>query len=293
MYHNAPPLKIKGYRNCTIKDSTNNSFVYVARKFNTNRDQVILKYIPHDEQAIEQIDFECNIQKFLHNNYVMPLHNFFDIPEGFRVLEMPVAFKSLHELDSLKNISQIYKIMYQLALGVEYLHSENVLHGDLKPKNAVLMNNDEENPLVHIIDFGFAKKFSNANKNNCFCRCNKATQGFSAPEIIKKEPHSFPADIWSLGATYYYLITGKFIKRSFYGEQIEFLNYDSNFGGELLESGKKLINKMISDNPNERPTAKMIVNCEFFKQALGNYLTKLQDNSNNLDIGNSSNLMQK
>ena len=153
--------------------------------------------------------------------------------------------------------------MLQVAIGVDYLHSEKVLHGDIKPSNIVLMNNDVENPFSRIIDFGHAKKFSKSSNDNYECHCLKISRGFSAPELLRKEPHSFPADIWSLGATFYYWITGRIVNED------EFLQFNSDFGSLLPCSGKSLIRKMMDPNPIHRPTAEMVVNSDFFKEVIG------------------------
>jgi serine/threonine protein kinase len=43
----------------------------------------------------------------------------------------------------------------QIARGISYLHKNNVVHGDLKPQNILLMADDE----IKICDFGLASKF--------------------------------------------------------------------------------------------------------------------------------------
>jgi serine/threonine protein kinase len=45
----------------------------------------------------------------------------------------------------------------QIARGISYLHKNNVIHGDLKPQNILLMADDE----LKICDFGLACKFTN------------------------------------------------------------------------------------------------------------------------------------
>lgn len=262
MYSNGPPLRIKGYRNCLFKSSTYNSFVYLSKKTSLPHEDVILKYIPYEGPAsLDEINNECYIQESLHHQFIMPLNKYFDIPNGFRVLEMQVASTNLNNLKALKKITQVYIIMFQISLAVEYMHSEKVLHGDIKPSNIVL-NDDVENPFSRIIDFGHARKFTD---NICQCNCLKITREFSAPEILRKEPHSFPADIWSLGATFYYIITG-----CNYNEN-SFLNFDKNFGPMLPKSGQVLIMQMLNQDPLKRPTAEMIVNSDFFKEVIGEH----------------------
>lgn len=80
----------------------------------------------------------------------------------------------------------------QLALGLAYLHENNLVHRDLKLEN-VLMDKDG---YIKLCDFGLAKLLGCASDiTYTFC----GTTEYLAPEIISGSGHNFSVDWWTLG----------------------------------------------------------------------------------------------
>ena len=98
-------------------------------------------------------------------------------------------------------IPQIKWLMYQLISGVEYLHSEGVMHRDIKGANLLLNNKGE----LKLTDFGLARKMS-ATKKNYTNRV--VTLWYRAPELLLGSDQYGPAiDIWSVGCFFAELLT--------------------------------------------------------------------------------------
>ena len=93
--------------------------------------------------------------------------------------------------------------MRQLCDVLTYLHSLNppVIHRDLKPEN-ILLNEDDR---IMLIDFGIAKEGSELTRTLAAA----FSASFSSPEQIDGEGTDERADIYSLGATFYALLTGE------------------------------------------------------------------------------------
>ncbi|EDQ90009.1 uncharacterized protein MONBRDRAFT_2871, partial [Monosiga brevicollis MX1] len=85
----------------------------------------------------------------------------------------------------------IRHIMVQVAQGLEYMHSANVLHRDLKPEN-IACNSDTS---VRIIDMGLCRTQRQA-KDTPYVQ----TRFYRAPEIVCLCEYDRPADWWSFGA---------------------------------------------------------------------------------------------
>lgn len=265
----APPRNAGEFYNKRFMKSTNNSYVYHGYQKRT-RQNVILKYIPLQGEN-PQIDQECSIQQSIRFKYVMPVQTIFELDNRYRVLVMEVAKGSLvsgYAEQFFHSPLQVYKIMYQIAKGVKFLHSNDILHGDIKPSNIVLMNDDEYMPFPRIIDFGHAQIIP----NNSFCDCNRLTEKFSAPEILRGQPHSYPSDIFALGATFYFLITEDLIthgaisrqSRAQKIESIHPLQYSTRFGPQFPAIGQDLIKSMLNPDPSLRPTIDEVLNSNFF-----------------------------
>uniref|UniRef100_A0A6M2F369 mitogen-activated protein kinase n=1 Tax=Populus davidiana TaxID=266767 RepID=A0A6M2F369_9ROSI len=97
--------------------------------------------------------------------------------------------------------------LYQLLRGLKYIHTGNVFHRDLKPKN-ILANADCK---VKLCDFGLARvSFTNA-PSAIFWTDYVATRWYRAPELCGSFSSKYtPAiDIWSIGCIFAELLTGK------------------------------------------------------------------------------------
>jgi serine/threonine protein kinase len=92
----------------------------------------------------------------------------------------------------------------QLAAGLKFLHSRNIIHRDLKPQNLLLSFSDNRKPVLKIADFGFARFIEPQSVANTLC----GSPLYMAPEILLCQPYDAKADLWSVGAILYEMLTG-------------------------------------------------------------------------------------
>ncbi|EGR29645.1 protein kinase domain protein [Ichthyophthirius multifiliis] len=89
----------------------------------------------------------------------------------------------------------------QIALGLEHLHSNNIIYRDLKSENVLL----DQNGNVKLADFGLSKTdVTDQMPGYSIC----GTPEYLAPEIILKQGHNKAVDWWSYGALVYEMLTG-------------------------------------------------------------------------------------
>ncbi|KAI3796839.1 hypothetical protein L1987_39525 [Smallanthus sonchifolius] len=97
--------------------------------------------------------------------------------------------------------------LYQLLRGLKYIHSSNVFHRDLKPKN-ILANADCK---LKICDFGLARVSFNDAPSAIFWTDYVATRWYRAPELCGSffSKYTPAIDIWSIGCIFAEMLTGR------------------------------------------------------------------------------------
>ncbi|XP_042516275.1 mitogen-activated protein kinase 15-like [Macadamia integrifolia] len=97
--------------------------------------------------------------------------------------------------------------LYQLLRGLKYIHTANVFHRDLKPKN-ILANADCK---LKICDFGLARVAFNDTPTAIFWTDYVATRWYRAPELCGSffSKYTPAIDIWSIGCIFSEILTGK------------------------------------------------------------------------------------
>ncbi len=102
--------------------------------------------------------------------------------------------------------TQSLKYIRQICNALETVHSQNILHLDIKPGNIMVNQNDN----AVLIDFGAAKQYDDSSKENNSTVAGY-TPGYAPLEQISNNMHSFTAatDIYALGATLFTLLTAQ------------------------------------------------------------------------------------
>jgi serine/threonine protein kinase len=162
-------------------------------------------------------------------------------------------------------------IAYRLLKGVHYLHSQHILHGDIKPGNIVLRTQSTDDPHPLIIDFGHATDLSGCG----VCQCRLMTCAYSAPELLGLNDHSLPSDIWSVAATVHFMVTKSDLLHITHLAVMrdEALNLRLVCDGEVWqrypESFPPLLRAMLRPEPERRPNAQECLAHPFFRDLLG------------------------
>ncbi|HEX5337178.1 MAG TPA: serine/threonine-protein kinase [Gallionella sp.] len=119
--------------------------------------------------------------------------------------------------DTQLRINQVLSIVEQIANALQYIAGQGVIHRDVKPENIILMPNGQ----AKLTDFGCAVA---TGENNAMVAGSLA---YMSPEQLEGLPLDERADIYSLGAVLYRLLTGKniFEADSEFDARIAVLNY--------------------------------------------------------------------
>ncbi|KAM5168998.1 sperm motility kinase 2B-like [Callospermophilus lateralis] len=146
------------------------------------------------------------------------------------------------------------RLFREVVYAVAYCHDKGMVHRDLKPKNIML----DANGHIKLIDFGFSTWVTPGQKLKDFW----GTLSYIAPEIIQRQAYEGPpVDIWSLGVTLYFMLTGKLpfmgSTRKETVRQIVLGLYPDPPHVSL--AARMLIYQMLTLDPRKRPTAKQIL----------------------------------
>lgn len=156
------------------------------------------------------------------------------------------------------------RIVVQVALALQYIHSKDILHRDLKPEN-ILLDKDYN---VKLSDFGWCGEYkqimrncSRTNNRVTFC----GTYEYMAPEIIRGDKQSEKVDIWSLGILLYELLHGKTPFRSNAPLEIQKNIVEGRYkiGRNISAPASDLIRKLLRPTPEKRLSIEEILSHSF------------------------------
>jgi len=102
--------------------------------------------------------------------------------------------------------SEALKVIIQIARALEHAHSQGIIHRDVKPKNIMIADDD----VAKLADMGLARAAADVEAAQAEAGRAYGTPYYISPEQIRGELDiDFRADIYSLGATLYHLVTGR------------------------------------------------------------------------------------
>jgi serine/threonine protein kinase len=135
--------------------------------------------------------------------------------------------------------------LYQMARGLEYIHSKKLAHRDIKPGNILLSKKiDEYENVLKISDFGFCKPTSEQGSYSLVSGL-KGTITYMAPELFKlsvkesvaKERATIASDVFSLGCVFFQLL----FNAHPFGDKASDIILNLNKGNPALFKSKDLI----------------------------------------------------
>lgn len=159
------------------------------------------------------------------------------------------------------------RFFQQITSAVEYCHRHKIVHRDLKPENLLL----DEQLNVKIADFGLSNIMTDGN----FLKTSCGSPNYAAPEVISGKLYAGPeVDVWSAGVILYVMLCGRL---PFDDEFIPALFKKISNGvytlpNYLSPGAKHLLTRMLVVNPLNRITIHEIMEDEWFKQNLEEYL---------------------
>ncbi len=91
-------------------------------------------------------------------------------------------------------------LLRELASGLQYLHSYDIMHRDLKPQNLLIT----EDGHLKLGDFGFARSLPRDDMAATLC----GSPLYMAPEVLSRQRYDAKCDLWSVGCIAWEMLTG-------------------------------------------------------------------------------------
>jgi protein-serine/threonine kinase len=228
-------------------------FVYLVEKIDS-KERFAMKVLDKSiifHRKIEKYAFtERNILMRINHPFIVRLHFAFQTYEKLALVldycpNGDLGQMILREKSFTEEVAKFY--ICEVILALKELHSHKILFRDLKPDNILI---DSEGHLK-LTDFGLSKEnIDHRTLARSFC----GSAAYFAPEMVKREGHTYSIDWYVLGAILFEMVSGR---PPYYSPDRNslFRNIEKaklEFSDHLSEEIRDLITKLLIRNPKKR-----------------------------------------
>ena len=225
---------------------------------------------------IELVRTEIDIMKLCHHPNVVHLLDHFENAEYIFIVMEYIRGGRLTDYMKEKKFhfseKRAAEIIYEIAIGVKYLHKYGIIHRDLKPDNIMLTESNDKGH-IKIMDFGLSKILGKKEKTSD----GFGTLTFVSPEVLIRKPYNKEIDIWSIGVILYLILSGDLpfddeeddeqkIANSIVFNEVEFPS--KKFGNKSKEV-IELIKRCLTKEPKDRIKIDEIIKSDWIQSHIG------------------------
>lgn len=241
--------------------------VYEAVDQRTGMMVAVKQICMEDQERKDLIATEVGIMSETNQDNVVHYYDSFIVDDSLWVVMELMKGGSLTDIieDNEFSEGQIAAIAKETLLALAYLHEKALIHRDIKSDNLLIDTNGH----VKLTDFGFSAKLNSSDGKRATM---VGTPYWMAPEVIKREKYTNAIDIWSLGIMVIEMIEGEppYLDE----EPLKALFMIASNGTPELSNPdqcsvqlKHFLSSCLELDPNERGTAKKLLEHSFLKKA--------------------------
>lgn len=235
-------------------------------------------------KLVDQIKREISTMKLVKHLNIVQLHEVIaSKTKVYFVLEYAAGGELFHSLARRGRLSedQARKYFQQLINAVDYCHSRDVYHRDLKPQNLLL----DANGNLKISDFGLSALPQQLRKDGLLhTACG--TPNYVAPEVLMDRGYDgAKADLWSCGVILFMLMAGylPFEDANLMQLYRKIQRAEYAYPTWFSSGARKLITRILNPNPKLRITIPKILESRWFKEGYKPEKYEVDEDNINLD----------
>lgn len=212
-------IDVPGYTVDQLLGQGDTGAVYLGRRLSDNQ-PVAVKFlhprVATSRKAKERFLREVQWYMKLDHPHIVPMYDCGEENEIFYVVqeycEMGDIGQAVQRNRIPRDLGTLGILMLQALGGVAFAHHRRLVHRDIKPQNILLGAQDKKGWMVKLGDFGLDKAFQAAGLSGMTATAHNSQSHYFTPrEHITNFTKIHPgSDIWSLAATFYYLLTGAY-----------------------------------------------------------------------------------
>jgi serine/threonine-protein kinase len=166
-----------------------------------------------DPEAIARLRREAAIIASIHHPNICDLSDVGSMPDSSPYLVLERLYGETLD-QTLRRRRQLplnlaIELFRQMLSGAEASHAAGIIHRDLKPANVFIVEQDAANPVVKLLDFGFAKDVSGRLQQMTRPGRTCGTPSYMSPEQLLAKPLDPRSDLFSIGVMLYQAVAGR------------------------------------------------------------------------------------
>ncbi|KAK2643550.1 hypothetical protein Ddye_025313 [Dipteronia dyeriana] len=219
----------------------------------------VVKYLGDDDEEEEEFcESSTTSYRNLHLEYL----------PGGTVADMATSTSVYVDDDE----SVLRSHVYCIVSAIRQIHSNGVVHCDVKGRNVLVSQNPS---FCKLADFGSAREVSSSVDDDGTCRAKsvvvpRGSPLWMAPEVVRGEFQGPESDVWSLGCTVVEMVTGKPAWEGSGADTLSRIGFSDElpkFPSRLTELGRDFLEKCLRRDPSRRWSCDQLLQHPFLLSA--------------------------
>lgn len=237
------------------------SVIYLAKDDVTGARVALKRAVletPEDARIFEQMETEYKVARGLDHHYLRKCYKIIRKRRMLKTSELLLSMeyfdgKSLEDSPGL-SLGDVLLVFRMVAIGLNAMHQKGFVHCDIKPNNILI----SEQGQIKVIDLGQACKIGTIKSRI------QGTPDYIAPEQVHRQHIGHRTDIFNLGATMYWAMTGKNIptlipKNNEIGiplpQDRDDFRSPNDIHSRIPREISNLVMECVSEKPSDRPAS--------------------------------------